>query len=137
MLKVKLAALLLAAASIGCVRPAAAVEEVMPGALYAFHTVASGACPALDWQAYVDGDRSVTGFFGWDRMRHTAKIIGTLATDDSFRLSAKEVDGPRTATVTGKVATGWLTISIDGTGTGCDKKTWKVQRTSNVAANVG
>ena len=107
---------------------AAAVEQVQQGRWYSFHTAPAGTCPGLDWHVVVEDDRSITGFVAWDRMRHSANIAGKLNADDSFQYKATEVGGSRVASVSGQVSPEFVTVAIDGTGTGCDKKSWKIRR---------
>ena len=121
---------------------AMAVEQVMLGQTYAFDTSMTGTCPGMHWHTYVDGDRSVTGVIHWGPFKagvpeHSVNITGTLAADDSFKATAKEVGGPYSAVITGKVANGYLTITMDGTGTGCDKQTWKIQRAPGYVSGGG
>jgi hypothetical protein len=125
---IALTASLIALASAASFKPAHAVEQVMLGEGYMFHSPPTGTCPGLDWHVVVDGDRSVEGMVGWDRMKHTASLTGVLNADDSFHMSAKENGGSITAKIDGKVTVSTLTITIDGTGTGCDKKTITMKR---------
>jgi hypothetical protein len=107
---------------------AVAADSVMRGALYPFHSNPTGTCPGLDWHVVVGADNSVTGMVAWDRMKHFASLSGNLSPDDSFRIEAAEVGGPIKATITGKVTPAHVTISINGTGTGCDGKTATINR---------
>ena len=107
---------------------ALALDPVMRGELYSFHSNPVGTCPGLDWHVVVDGDNSVSGIVAWGRMKHFANITGNLNADHTFKLDAEEVGGPKKAIVTGNVTTGRATLSINGTGTGCDGKTMIIER---------
>ena len=98
------------------------------GNLYAFHSGQLGACPGLDWHVDVEPGGKVTGMVGWDNMTHVASLVGSVRPDGQFALHAKEVNGPKTATVTGTAAGDYITITITGTGGPCDGKTVQAPR---------
>jgi hypothetical protein len=96
--------------------------------LYSFHSGRIGDCPGLDWHVNVESSGKVTGMVGWDNMTHMASLAGTMQPDGKFSLTAKEVGGPKTATVTGLNTGSYATITITGTGGPCDGKTVQVPR---------
>jgi len=108
--------------------PGIAAGEVPSKGLYSFHTGAMGSCPGLDWHVAVEPSGVVTGMVGWDQMTHVAKLEGNIQADGKFSLNAKEVNGPRTATVTGSATGNYATLTISGTGGPCDGKTVQVPR---------
>jgi hypothetical protein len=97
---------------------------------YAFHTGPIGNCPGLDWLVNVESSGKVAGMVGWDNMTHMASLAGTMQSDGRFSLTAKEVGGPKTATVSGTNAGNYATIAITGTGSPCDGKTVQVPRST-------
>jgi hypothetical protein len=116
---------LVTAASLGIAVSHAALPQ--QGRWYSFHTAARGTCPGMDFHVVLDETNAVTGFVAWDRMKHMGAISGQVNPDGSFTNTVTEAGG-HNATVTGKVSGSFLTVSIDGTGTGCDKQTWKIRR---------
>jgi hypothetical protein len=97
--------------------------------LYAFHTRPASGCPGLDWHLTVEPDNTITGFVGWDRMQHMARLEGTIARDRTFKMSGQEVGGTgKTATVDGRAGGTYLSIAISGTGTPCDDVVLNVPR---------
>jgi hypothetical protein len=138
MTSLKSFALLTSLAIATSITPAPAVEQVELGQLYFFHSPPVGTCPGLDWHTVVDKDREITGWISWEGNKHLATVTGKLNPDDTFQVTAKEVvGGNHMATVTGKVASGTLTFTINGSGTGCDGKTWKIQRSTQGSASGG
>jgi hypothetical protein len=120
--KLALAALATAAA----LSPALAQTK---GGLYVLHTRAVGSCPGLDWHVNVEPNGSLVGFVAWDQMKHMAKLEGSIAKNGSFDMNAQEVGGAaRKAVVKGAAAGDYITMSIDGSGTGCDKQIFQVPR---------
>jgi hypothetical protein len=121
---------LLAAASLGAAASHdPAVAQAAKGGLYAFHTRAVGACPGLDWHITVEPNGGLIGFVAWDQMKHMARLAGNLNKDRSFEMNAEEVGGAgRKATVKGTAAGDYITASIDGSGTGCDKQVLQIPR---------
>jgi len=111
-------------------------QGTVRGGVYNFHTGRIGDCPGLDWQVSVEQGGKTTGMVGWDQMAHAATLVGNLQPDGQFELHAKEVDGPRTAMVTGSAAGNFLTLTIKGTGGPCDGKTVQVPR-ANTANGAG
>jgi hypothetical protein len=116
---------LVAAATLGMAVSQAAIPQ--QGRWYSFHIPARGTCPGLDFHAVLDENNAVTGFVAWDRMKHMGALSGQVNPDNTFTNTVTE-SGGRTATITGKVTNTYLTISIDGTGTGCDKQTFRIRR---------
>jgi hypothetical protein len=127
---VRTAAAMIALAAVGSVSSiGVGAVEPQQGRWYSFHTATVGTCPGLDWHVVIDETNAVSGFVSWDRMKHMATITGQIKADGSFSNVATEVGGAhRVADITGKVGQDVLTLSLDGTGTGCDKQTWKVRR---------
>ena len=92
------------------------------GRTWMFHSDPKGACPGVDWDVNRVGN-NLRGVIGWDNMQHLATLEGTLVGNNgNFTLNVTEVvGGNRTATITGQVRKdGWLTVKLQGTGTGCD-----------------
>lgn len=97
--------------------------------LYAFKTRPASGCLGLDWHVTVEPDRTISGFVGWDRMQHMARLEGTIAKDNTFKVNAQEVGGTgRQAVVTGRAGGTYLEIAISGTGTPCDDVILNVPR---------
>jgi len=114
-------------------------QKVLPNSWYSFHTGAVGTCPGIDWNIYVETNGALRGWVAWNRMRNQATTNGTLNPDGSFQLQAQEIAGAKAGTVSGRVSGATLTVSIDGTGSGCDKRTWTMSRHLIIAsfANIG
>jgi hypothetical protein len=115
----------------------ASAQRAIKGALYPLHTFPSGTCPGLDWHFVVNEDNTVDGTVMWDRMRHIATFEGQVNPDRTFSLQAKEVGGTRTATITGNVTRQFVTLTITGTGTGCDNKTLKINVADQASSAFG
>lgn len=97
--------------------------------MYVYHTKPIGTCPGLDWHIVTEPDGTLTGFVAWDRMRHMARLEGTIAKDRTFKMDAQEVGGTgRKATVSGTAAGDYITAMIDGSGTGCDRQVLQIPR---------
>jgi hypothetical protein len=118
-------------------RSAVALEQVVLGQDYNFHTRATGACPAANWELYVDGDRAIMGSIAWDRMNHVATIYGKLNPDDTFSLEAREPGAKSGTMVNGKVTESYVKMSLAGMPTGCDMTNLVVPRTANIQAGGG
>jgi hypothetical protein len=131
MISAKIAVIALSAA-VSFSLPAMAQLQKRPSAkaqLYAFHTRPASGCPGLDWHVTVEPDNTISGFVGWDKMQHMARLEGTIARDRTFKLNAQEVGGTnRTATVAGRAGGTFLEIAISGTGTPCDDVVLNVPR---------
>lgn len=125
--KLSVAQLALAAlATAGSVSPAFAQAK---GGLYVLHTRPTGSCPGLDWHVTVEPDGKLVGFVAWDAMKHMARLDGAMSKNGSFDMNAQEVGGAtRKAVVKGAAAGDYITMSIDGSGTGCDKQIFQVPR---------
>jgi len=95
---------------------------------YAFRTGPIGNCPGLDWHVNVESSGKVTGMVGWDNMAHMASLAGVMEPNGKFSVTAKEVNGSRTGTVTGTAAGNYATLTITGTGGPCDNQTVQVPR---------
>jgi hypothetical protein len=99
------------------------------GGLYSYHTRPSGGCPGLDWHIVTEANGSLMGFVAWDQMKHMARLAGTMNKDRTFKMDAQEVGGTgRKATVSGTAAGDYITASIDGSGTACDKQVLQIPR---------
>src|SRR4051812_23518793 len=110
------AAGVLAAASFGSPSSAQAPE----GTVYVFHSSKTGTCPALDWHVMVGANNALTGMIAWDDMKAMAQATGSIGANQTFTMTAKEMGGQgRTATVTGKVSSGWLNADIKGPNFEC------------------
>jgi len=97
--------------------------------LYAFHTRPASGCPGLDWHLTVEPTGQISGFVGWDKMQHMARIEGELAKDSTFKLDAQEVgNAARTATIVGRAGGSFISASISGTGTACDNVVLNIPR---------
>jgi hypothetical protein len=97
--------------------------------LYAFKTRPASGCPGLDWHVTVEPDNTISGFVGWDRMQHMARLEGTIAKDRTFKINAQEVGNPaRNAVISGRAGGTYLEIAISGTGTPCDDVILNVPR---------
>jgi hypothetical protein len=131
MISAKIAVIALsAAASLSYAQAQGIPRHPQPRAqLYAFHTRPASGCPGLDWHLTVEPDNTITGFVGWDRMQHMARLEGTIARDRTFKMTGQEVGGTgKTATVTGRAGGTYLDIAISGTGTPCDDVVLNVPR---------
>ncbi|HEX3574491.1 MAG TPA: hypothetical protein VHU42_07825 [Rhodopila sp.] len=104
------------------------VEQVQLGEWYTLYTPPMGACPQLAWHFVADAQRQIGGYLTRDWQR-IANLNGTLAADDSFRITATEVAGPRTAEVTGQFTSDVSTIAIHGSAAGpaCDGQVFKMR----------
>ena len=49
-----------------------------PGRVYAFHSQASGQCPALDWHVVVGPNNTLSGMLAWDDMKAMAHVTGSV-----------------------------------------------------------
>ena len=101
---------------------AASAQNLPEGRVYAFHSRATGSCPALDWHIAAEGNNALVGMISWDSMKSVAKAEGTVnPSAKTFQMTAKEVGGQgRTATINGSVGSnGWLTANIQGPGVNC------------------
>jgi hypothetical protein len=73
------------------------------GRIYALHTAAVGACPALDWNIVVGPNHTLSGVVGANDMEVLFRVTGTYAADGSFHLEGTEVGGTRTGAVDGQI----------------------------------
>jgi len=108
----------------------ASAADIQTGRAYSFHTGPMGACRSASWYIYIDDDKSIEGYASWDRQRMRATISGKVNNDGTSQLQAKEVDGTRTAALNGRIEGDYYTLTLSGSGTPCDGKTWKVPRQS-------
>ncbi|HEY0185309.1 MAG TPA: hypothetical protein VGC09_21115 [Rhodopila sp.] len=113
----------------GCLLSACTLEQILIGQWYSISTPNAGACPRLTWRFVVDARRSIAGFLSDDRQQRVANLSGVLNPDDSFQMTATDVAGNRTASVTGRFSSLVSTISIhgDAAGHGCDGQTFNLR----------
>jgi hypothetical protein len=118
-------ALVLAAA----VLPGCTLEQILIGQWYNIATPQAGACPRLEWRFVVNAQRSIGGFLSRDGQQPIANLTGVLNADDSYQMTATDVAGTRTATVTGKFTSLVSTMSIhgDAAGSACDGQTFNLR----------
>lgn len=91
-----------------------------PGAVYVFHSAPAGTCPSLDWHVVVGANNALSGMIAWDDMKSMARATGSIGSNKTFHMDAKEVGGTKTATIDGQVGSdGWLTANIMGQGIDC------------------
>ncbi len=93
-----------------------------PGTLFALHSTAQGACPALDWHVVVGEGGTLSGMISWNGMKSVANVTGTTNAEHQFSMTATEIGGEgRTATITGqrRPRDGWLIADVDGPGIAC------------------
>jgi hypothetical protein len=114
-----------------------AIEQVTLGQWFSLHTNPSGTCPGLDWRVAIDADRQIAGYVAWDKMKHSAKLSGVLNGDDTFSIAGDEVGGNKHAVITGKVNPQNISLTINGTGTGCDKQPLLAPRASSAVGGGG
>jgi hypothetical protein len=114
---------------VACVLPGCTLEQILIGQWYTVYTPPAGACPRLAWRFVVNPQRSISGFLSDDGQQRIANLSGLLNADDSFRITATDVPGDRTADVTGQFTAGVSTISIHGAAVGhaCDGQTFKLR----------
>jgi hypothetical protein len=89
-------------------------------------TAAVGLCPRLEWHFVVDAHRSMIGFLECDWLTRVANLSGRLKPNDSFQLSAAEVDRDRSANISGKFTSRYMVVSVDGTGSSCNQQTFQI-----------
>jgi hypothetical protein len=92
-----------------------------PGRTWLIHSTPQGNCPGVDWDVTRVGN-ALHGVIGWDSMQKLATLDGSMGANGVFQLNVKQVvGGDKTAVIDGKVRRdGWLVVTIQGTGTGCD-----------------
>jgi hypothetical protein len=105
------------------------LEQVLIGQWYTIYTPAAGSCPGLYWRFVVNAQRSIGGFLSLDARQPVANLSGLLNADDSFQITASDLAGTRTASVTGQFTSQVSTISIhgDAAGNGCDGQTFHLR----------
>jgi hypothetical protein len=113
----------------GCLLLGCSLEQILIGQWYTIYTPQVGACPRLGWRFVVDAQRMIDGSLLNGRQQPIARLSGLLNADDSFQMTATEVLGNQTATVTGRFTSDVSTISIRGGGAGapCDGQTFKLR----------
>jgi hypothetical protein len=93
-----------------------------PGTLFALHSTAQGACPALDWHVVVGDNGALSGMISWNGMKSMARVTGTTNAEHQFSMTATEIGGEgKTATITGqrRPRDGWLIADVNGPGIAC------------------
>jgi hypothetical protein len=116
------------------------LEQILIGQLYTIDTPSVGACPLLEWRFFVNPQRSIIGSLSSGvRRQRIANLSGVLAADDSFQMTATDVAGGRTASVTGQFTSQVSTISIhgDAAGSACDGQTFELRLGSYFAHEGG
>ncbi len=97
--------------------------QLPPGRVYAFHSVAQGGCPPLDWHIVLQPDGTLDGMISWNNMQSVARTTGSINPQTRvFQMYAMEVGGQvRAATIDGTVnpQNGLLTASIRGPTVTC------------------
>ena len=119
--------------------PGCMIEQLLIGQWYSVHTPPAGACPRLEWRFVVDSNRTINGFLASEGQQRIANLSGLLNNDDSFQITATDVAGGRTASVTGQFTSQVSTISIHGVAVGraCDGQTFKLRLGSYFARQGG
>ena len=98
-------------------------QQLPPGRVYAFDSVAQAGCPGLDWHVVLQTGGVLSGLIAWNNMQSVARANGTVNTQSgTFQMTATEVGGQgRTATINGTVNTndGSLIANIQGPNVSC------------------
>lgn len=99
------------------------LEQVQLGESFIVYTQPTGACPGLQWQFVVDAHRAIAGTL-LQSGAPIARLSGTLAADDTFRMSATPPSGSPTI-ISGAITSQRTTFTIDGdvAGAGCNGQT--------------
>jgi hypothetical protein len=99
-----------------------AVPQAPQERVFSFRSNATfSGCPSLDWHVVVQPDYTVSGMVGWQNMQVVARVSGTMdAQSKTYQLTAKEVNGKRTATINGTIISpDHITANIKGPGVDC------------------
>ncbi|MBS0638487.1 MAG: hypothetical protein JSS43_01365 [Proteobacteria bacterium] len=101
----------------------------MIGVYYNIPTPPAGDCPAMFWRFFVNADRGIEGTLARFNQPPFAILSGTMAADDSFAMTATEMQGKRTARATGRFTSQISTLSIEGDGAGpaCNGQTFSLR----------
>jgi len=101
------------------------LEQVQIGQIFNLPTPASGACPKLQWQFFVNAQRTIHGTLE-SNFNPVAKINGVLNPDDTFRMDLTAATSRETATVNGAITSEGATFAIAGNaaGAGCNGQTF-------------
>src|SRR6185437_12433852 len=101
------------------------LEQVQIGQIFNLSTRASGACPTLQWEFFVDAQRAIHGTLQ-SNFKPLATITGVLNPDDTFRMDLAAQTGGETATVNGAITSAGATFAIAGNaaGAGCNGQTF-------------
>jgi hypothetical protein len=99
----------------------AAVAQTPQERVFSFHSNSSSNCPSLDWHLVVQPNYTVSGMVGWQNMQSVARVSGSMnAQAKTYQLTAQEVGGNRTATISGTIiAPDHITANIKGPGVDC------------------
>jgi len=118
-----------AAIALGLLPVACSAPQIMIGQSYSIPTPPAGDCPALLWQFVVDSQRTISGALSHVGQPPFAKLSGTLAADESFRMTATTDSQKSSSIVSGTFSGQITTISIQGNaaGAGCDGKTFALR----------
>ena len=90
--------------------------------VFSFHSDATSmSCPSLDWHVVVATNYTVTGMIGWQDMGAIARVTGSMdPKTKTYQLTANEVGGSRTATITGKIISpDHITANVMAPGVNC------------------
>jgi hypothetical protein len=110
-----------AAFNAGAMLNTAHAQVPAPGTLFVYHSTAQGACPALDWHVVVGENGALSGMVAWNDMKTVARVSGKTNAEHQFSMTATEVGGGKTATITGqrRPADGFLIADINGPDIAC------------------
>jgi hypothetical protein len=103
------------------------LEQVQIGQIFNLSTQATGACPKLQWQFFVDAQRAIHGTLE-SNFNPVAKITGVLNPDDTFRMDLTAATSNETATVSGTITSQGVTFAIAGNaaGAGCNGQAFTI-----------
>lgn len=108
---------------------ACSLEQVQLGQWYRIITPATGSCPMQEWRFVVDPSRHIGGHVNRINDGRIATLDGTLAPDDTYRMTATAVNGGATAEVTGQFRRVLTIIAIKGDALGreCNGQTIRMR----------
>jgi hypothetical protein len=101
------------------------LDQILIGQLYVVETPPTGRCPALIWQFVINPQHSITGSLLNVNQQPIAALSGQLNAGDSFQITASDIRGQQTASVTGQFRWQESTVVIhgDAAGSACDGQT--------------
>jgi len=108
---------------------ACSAPQILIGQLYSIPTPPAGDCPALLWRFVVDAQRTIAGSVSRVGQPPFATLSGTLAADQSFRMTASNIAEKSSAIVSGAFSAQVTTLSIQGeaAGPGCNGKSFALR----------